>query len=313
MRNAQLLSSLSLSLRSIVASAGRQLIFLTLPHPICLRFLPRHCLLFCRSGPSCPAGCCIASLHAAASPASASCCAITSRSSALAPLVWLVVASILLTPSCPICRLHCLEGWDWAADHLGLPPSPLAASLPLVLLLLRLLSGWLLCHLSSCRRIPCQRLCLSSRRRLSFLCSCDSCPAGCCVAVHPVRQPQLHRHPTSKVQLELVQHRLQVADHRQQHYVPPHPAPALVPPGNGVSKLPLCGQDTGLERRERHCCRRTTRRGTVGDVIVVDCAIKHPPRPSACMHIVSGRGCKSPGSHGEYNPTLDKKGCVIWG
>ncbi len=23
--------------------------------------------------------------------------------------------------------------------------------------------------------------------------------------------------------------------------------------------------------------------------------------------------CKSPGSHGEYNPTLGKKGCVMWG
>ena len=23
--------------------------------------------------------------------------------------------------------------------------------------------------------------------------------------------------------------------------------------------------------------------------------------------------CKSPGSHGEYNPTMDSKGCVMWG
>ena len=136
----------------------RQVIFLTLPRPICLRFLPCHYLLFCRSCPSCPAGCCIASLHAAASPTSASCCAVASRSSALVPLVRLVVASILLTPPCPICWLHCLEGWARATDHLGPPPSPLAAPLPLVLPLLRLLSGWLLCHLSSRRCIPCQRL-----------------------------------------------------------------------------------------------------------------------------------------------------------
>ncbi len=172
----------------------RRVIFLTLPCPICLRFSPRHCLLFCRSRPSCPAGCCVASLHAATSPASASCCAVASCSSALAPLVRLVVASILLTPPCPICRLHRLEGWARAADHLGLAPFPLAAPLPLVLLLLRFLSGWLLCHLSSCRHIPCQCLRLSSRHRLLFLRSCDSCLAGCCVAIHPVRQPQLHRH-----------------------------------------------------------------------------------------------------------------------
>ena len=132
----------------------QQVIFLTLPRPICLRFSLRHYLSFCRSRPYCPAGCCIASLHATASSASASCCTVTSRSSALAPLVWLVVASILRTPPCPICRLHRLDGWARAVDHLGPPPSPLAARSPLVLLLLRLLSGWLLCHLSSRRRIP---------------------------------------------------------------------------------------------------------------------------------------------------------------
>ena len=170
---------------------------------------------------------------------------------------------------------------------MGPPPSHLAAPSPLVLWLLRLLSGWLLCHLSSRRRIPCQRLCLSLRRRLSFLRSRASCLAGCCVAVHPVHQPQLHRHPASEVQLELVQHRLQVADHRQQHYVPPHPAPTLVPPGNGVSKLLLCGRDTGLEGRERRCRRRTARGGAVGDVIVVDCAVEHPHRPSPRMRIVA--------------------------
>ena len=196
---------------------------------------------------------------------------------------------------------------------MGPAPSPLAAPLPLVLPLLRLLSGWLLCHLSSRRCIPCQRLCPSSRRRLLFLRSRASCLAGCCIAIHPVRQPQLHQHPASKVQLELVQHRLQVAGHRRQHYVPPHPAPALVPPGNGVSKLPLCWHDTGLEGWEQRCRHRSARRGAVGNVSVVDCTVKHPPRPSERRRGSGGGGCKLPGSHGEYNPTLDKKGCVIWG
>ena len=202
--------------------------------------------------PSCPVDCCVASLRTAASPASAFRRAVPSRSSALAPLVRLVVASIHLTLPRPICQLHCLEGWAQAADHLGPPPSTLAAPLPLGLPLLRLLSGWLLRCLSSRHPVPFQRLRLSSRRRLSFLRYCTSCPYGCCVAVRPVRQPQLHQHPTSKVQLECVQPRSQVADHRRQHYIlsPPCPRP-LVPPGSGVSKLPLCGRDTGLEGWEQ--------------------------------------------------------------
>jgi hypothetical protein len=53
--------------------------------------------------------------------------AVASCSAALAPLIWLVVVSPLLTPSHP----------------LPVPP-PLVAPLPLVSLLLRLLSGWLL-------------------------------------------------------------------------------------------------------------------------------------------------------------------------
>ena len=150
-----------------------------------------------------------------------------------------------------------------------------------------LLSGWLLCHLSSRRCIPCQRLRLSLRRCLSFLCSCASCPAGCCVAIHPVCQPQLHQHPVSKMQLELVQHRSQVVDHHRQHYVPPHPAPALVPPSNSVSKLPLCWWDTGLEGRAQQCRHCIARRGVVANVSVVDCAIEHPPRPSVRMRIVN--------------------------
>ncbi len=175
---------------------------------------------------------------------------------------------------------------------MGPPPSPLATPPPLVLLLLCLLSGWLLCHLSSHRCIPCQRLCLSSCHCLSFLRSRAACLAGCCIAIHPVCQPQLHQHPTSKVQLELVQHRSQVADHRQQHYVLPHPAPALVPPGNSISKLPLCWRDTGLEGRERQCRRCTARRGAVGNISIVDCAVEHPPRPSARMRIVAAAAAR---------------------
>jgi hypothetical protein len=168
-----------------------------------------------------------------------------------------------------------------ATSHL---PPLLATPLPLVLPLSPLLSGWLLHRLSSCRHVPCEHLLL--RRCLLFLRSCTSCLASCCIVVHPICQPQLHRHPASKVQLELIQHRLQVADHRQQHYVPPHPALALVPPGNDVSKLPLCGRDTGLGGREGRCRRCTARGGAVGNIIVIDCAVKHPPRPSARMRIV---------------------------
>ena len=137
--------------------------FLMLPRPICLHFLPRRCLLFCHSRASCWAVCYVASPHAATSLASASPHAITSCSPTLTPLVWLVVASILLMPPHPICRLHHLEGWAQAADHLGPPPSPLAMLLPLVLPLSRLLSGWLLRCLSSRHRDPCQRLCLLPR------------------------------------------------------------------------------------------------------------------------------------------------------
>ncbi len=63
-----------------------------------------------------------------------------------------------------------------ATSHL---PPLLAAPLPLVLPLLPLLSGWLLHRLSSCCHVPCQRLLL--RHRLSFLRSCASRPAGCCI------------------------------------------------------------------------------------------------------------------------------------
>ena len=45
-----------------------------------------------------------------------------------------------------------------------------------------------------------------------------------------------------------------------------------VPPGGGISKLPLRGCDTGLEGWEQQCRRRTARRGAVGNVIVVKCA-----------------------------------------
>ncbi len=106
-------------------------------------------LSFLRSRASCPSGCCIDSPHAAVShlpapspgglgpggrslgaAAFSSPRAVASCSAALAPLIWLVVVSPLLTPSHP----------------LPVPP-PLVPPLPLVPQLLRLLSGWLLpCH-----------------------------------------------------------------------------------------------------------------------------------------------------------------------
>ena len=60
----------------------------------CLLLSPRRCLLFCRSCASYLAGCCVTSPHAVAFPASASasCHTVASRSSALVPLVRLVVA-----------------------------------------------------------------------------------------------------------------------------------------------------------------------------------------------------------------------------
>ena len=154
-----------------------------------LRLLPRRRLLFCRSRASCLAGCCVASpqlsrllsgwllrrlssrhhdpyggrsLGATAFP---SCRTVASLSYVLVPLVWMVVELHLLT------LLHPLPA-----------PLPLATPLPLVLPLLRLLSGWLLCRLSSRLHIPCQRLHLSLRRRLLFLRSHTSFLAGCCVA-----------------------------------------------------------------------------------------------------------------------------------
>ena len=50
-------------------------------------------------------------------------------------------------------------------------------------------------------------------------------------------------------------------------------------PGGGVSKLPLRGRDTGLEGQEQQCRHRTACGGAVGNVIVVDCTVKHLPRP----------------------------------
>ncbi len=58
-----------------------------------------------------------------------------------------------------------------------------------------------------------------------------------------------------------------------------------VPPGGGVSKLPLHGRDTGIEGWEQQCRRRTARGGAAGDVIVVNRAVEHLPRPHlhACI------------------------------
>ena len=166
---------------------------------------PRSHLLFCRSCASYLAGCCDTSPHAVASLASAStsCCAIASRSSALAPLVRLVVVS----PSTP--------------STTPAPPTPRKQG-----------------------------------------------------AARAHTAPIAGRIPLSTTLL------------------PPHPAPALVPPGNGVSKLPLCWHDTGLEGQEQRCRRRTVRRGAVSSVIVVDCAIEHPPRPSACMGIMAAAAAR---------------------
>ena len=162
----------------------------------CQRLLLRRRLSFLRSCASCTAGCHIDSPHTAVShlpallpgglgpgggslwaAAFSSRRAVTFCSAALAPLIWLVVVTPLLTPSHPLPA-----------------PPPLVAPSPLVPPLLRLLSGWLLC-----RHPP-----------------------------HP--PPQLHQHPANKVQLELIQHRSQVAYHCQQHYYRPTPSLPLSHP-----------------------------------------------------------------------------------
>ena len=125
------------------------LIFLTLLRPICLRFLLCPCLSFCRSCPSCMTGCCIASPHAAASPAKASCCAVASRSASLPPLVRLVVALILLTPPHPI--------WRWITWGHRLLLSPCRCL-------------WFLCSRASC---PAGSCCVASHHATAF---CASTP-----------------------------------------------------------------------------------------------------------------------------------------
>ena len=211
----------------------------------CQRLLLRLPLLFLHSRASCPSGCCIDSPHAATShlpaplpgglgpggrslgaAAFSSCHAVASRSAALAPLVRLVVALPLLTPSRPLPA-----------------PPPLVASSPLVPPLLCLLSGWL----------------LHSR---------------------PPRPPT-PAPPTSHKQgacMSSTNHRSRTTVNNTT-YCPPPPAPALVLPGGGISKLPLCGRDTGLKGRERQCRRRTACGGAIGDVVVIYCIVRHPPRP----------------------------------
>ena len=211
----------------------------------CQRLSLRRCLSVLRSCPSCPAGCRIDSPHGAVShllaslPGGLGPCgrslwaaafsshrALVSCSAALMPLVWLVVALPLLTPSNPLPA-----------------PPPLVAPSPLVPLLLRLLSGWLL-H----RRPP----------RLPTPAPPTSRERG---AARARPAPITGRGPPPTT--------LRTAP----------PAPALIPPGGGISKLLFCGRDTGLEGWEQRCRRRTACRGAVGDVIVVNHAVKHPPRP----------------------------------
>ena len=86
---------------------------------------PSRCLLLCCSCTSCLVCCCVASPHVIASPActSASHCAITSRSAALAPLAchrrrtairWLIVALLSAIRFChhmPSCDRQCSRCW----------------------------------------------------------------------------------------------------------------------------------------------------------------------------------------------------------
>jgi hypothetical protein len=124
------------------------------------------------------------------SHAFASCCAPLLHPSRC-PL-WLVVVSPLVMPP-PLVRLRlrrsshrhlslcpshafCLAGCSIASCHTAvsrLPaPPPLIAPPPIIAPLLHLLSGWLLCHLSSRRHLP--SACVSTSL-------CASCPAGCCI------------------------------------------------------------------------------------------------------------------------------------
>jgi hypothetical protein len=95
-------------------------------------------------------------------------CAIATRSASLAPLVRLVIASPLLTPPPTICWHLCLSSHCCLLSHHGL---------------LYLLSGWLLHHLYSCRRLPSAGVSASHCTAASCcaMASCTSCPAGCCV------------------------------------------------------------------------------------------------------------------------------------
>jgi hypothetical protein len=170
--------------------------------------------------------------------ASTSYCTAAFHHAPLAPLVRLVVASPLIMLPLPPVRLHlrlsshcclslcpphascpagcCLTSCHATATFCPPVPPPLSTLSPLTALLLRLLSGWLLCHLLSCRRLPsacssashctpashcnplrplvwlvvmlslitppssiCRRLHLSLHCRLSLCPSGASCPAGC--------------------------------------------------------------------------------------------------------------------------------------
>jgi hypothetical protein len=122
---------------------------------------------------SCPTGCCVTSCHAAAT---ASYCTAASHRTPLEPLIWLVVASPLITPLPPIrlrlqlsahCSLTLRPSHNKRRESL-MPLFRLVVALPLVMLPppVRL-------HLR-----------LSSHCRLSLRPSHPSCPAGCHVASH---------------------------------------------------------------------------------------------------------------------------------
>jgi hypothetical protein len=131
--------------------------------------------------------CCLLSRRRLSSTcASASHCTAACHCAPLAPLVRLVVASPLITPPSLVRLRLCLS----SHHHLLLGPSyafvwmvvmsPLVTLPPPISLCLRLsshlLSGWLLHHLLSCRR-----LCLSLHRRLSLHPSCASYLADGCI------------------------------------------------------------------------------------------------------------------------------------
>jgi hypothetical protein len=118
-----------------------------------------HHLSLRPSPTSCSAGYYVASLQP---HHFVSACTSASHLTPLAPLVQLAVALPLITPPPPIClrlrlSLHpshasCPAGCRVASHHTAASHGPVP--LHLIAPLLRLLSGWLFCHLLSCRCLP---------------------------------------------------------------------------------------------------------------------------------------------------------------